>query len=605
MSNNQGNSNIFFRFKSQKDSTPLPFDGASLSVFEVKRDIIAISKLGDGTDFDLEIYTPESNERKYFATGFPPETNADIISGYEDDTTQIPRSTTVIARRLPASKPGAGRAARYVTGKMPVTAKNAHRIEATTTKSTPVPNPMACTSGRELTEEEKLNAMLSANSDAWKADQALSANRPPPPRNYHKPNQAVPDKPLPPGYMCHRCGEKGHWIQACPTNNDPNFDGRPKFRRTTGIPRSMLKVVEKPTGVGEDGKIDLSKVPAGVMYTATGEWVVAVEDKKTWEKIQESGKETKVKNAFDEEWEKKARERGVDCGICTKAYEDPVKTPCCGQTYCRKCIEDALLDGDLLCPNCGEQVLLDKLVPDEEMAEKVKAFNAEKKAAKEGVTGKVESPKKAATPPADKSPVNGVAVPANSTSSTSSTPQMGKKRPATEELNNERNAKRPTSSSGTRIPTGPKAQQQQQQQQTTMPQVGVNGNMQDFVKQMQSMASSMPGMQGGMPAGMMNPMMMNGMGGMPFNPMMMGGMNGFNPMMMGMNGMGGMGMGMNGMGGWNNGGQRNGWGNNTAGMQNGGGNGGGAYMRQPVNPHRHRGGQRRQRSVDYKQMGSG
>ena len=60
-------SSIFFRFKSQKDPLQITFDGTALSVFEVKRDIIAMSKLGDGTDFDLEIYTPESMESKYLS----------------------------------------------------------------------------------------------------------------------------------------------------------------------------------------------------------------------------------------------------------------------------------------------------------------------------------------------------------------------------------------------------------------------------------------------------------------------------------------------------------------------------------------------------------
>ena len=58
-------SSIFFKFKSQKEPSQITFDGTSLSVFEVKRDIIALSKLGDGTDFDLEINTSDTNERKY------------------------------------------------------------------------------------------------------------------------------------------------------------------------------------------------------------------------------------------------------------------------------------------------------------------------------------------------------------------------------------------------------------------------------------------------------------------------------------------------------------------------------------------------------------
>ena len=29
----------------------------------------------------------------------------------------------------------------------------------------------------------------------------------------------------PPGYICYRW-EKDHWIKNCPTNNDPNFEGK-------------------------------------------------------------------------------------------------------------------------------------------------------------------------------------------------------------------------------------------------------------------------------------------------------------------------------------------------------------------------------------------
>jgi len=57
-------SSIFFKFKSQKEPSQITFDGTSLSVFEVKREIIIYSKLGDGTDFDLDIYTSDTNERK-------------------------------------------------------------------------------------------------------------------------------------------------------------------------------------------------------------------------------------------------------------------------------------------------------------------------------------------------------------------------------------------------------------------------------------------------------------------------------------------------------------------------------------------------------------
>lgn len=591
-------SSIFYRGKSQKDSRQLTFDGTSLSVFEVKRDIMMQEKLGDGTDIDLEIYTPESMESKSFAPSRSAHFDSTLTcQEYDDDTTQIPRSTTVIFRRIPASRPGAERAARYVTGKMPVNAKNAHRIEqmpsAASRNNTPSTN-FASNSGKEMTEDEKLKAMLEMNSESWKADQAQLANKPFV-RSFNK-SSAAPDKPLPPGYTCHRCGEKGHWIQSCPTNNDPNFDNRPKFRRTTGIPRSMLEVIEKPDDVGEDGKIDVSKLPPGVMYTSSGEWVIAKPDKAAWDQFQEKQKASadQAKEASADNVE--LRNRGLECSIDKRLFVDPVKTPCCNKTYCRDCVENALLDGDLTCPNCGEQLLLDKLETDEEAVKKVVQYEEEKQAEKKrketeasqspasgsqkGEVSKVAGRKSPAAGVPDIK-VNGIAT------SASSTPQS-RKRSADEELENNRkptnpvDMKKSSSNQGTPIPTGPKAQQQANQ---PMP---IPKNMQDFAAQMNAMAAaSMPGMQGGMPA-MMNPMGMPMMG----NPAMMMGMPGFNPMG-GMNGMyGGMPY-----GGWQ-GQQNGGWG----GMPNGGGDQG-AYIRQPINPHRQQGKHRRQqRSVDYKQM---
>lgn len=53
---------VYFRFKSQKEPTRVPIDGTGISVFELKREIININKLGDGTDFELSIYDESTNE---------------------------------------------------------------------------------------------------------------------------------------------------------------------------------------------------------------------------------------------------------------------------------------------------------------------------------------------------------------------------------------------------------------------------------------------------------------------------------------------------------------------------------------------------------------
>lgn len=55
-------SSVFFRFKSQKEPQRVAFDGTGISVFELKREIITVSRLGDGTDFDFAIYSTDNNQ---------------------------------------------------------------------------------------------------------------------------------------------------------------------------------------------------------------------------------------------------------------------------------------------------------------------------------------------------------------------------------------------------------------------------------------------------------------------------------------------------------------------------------------------------------------
>lgn len=55
-------SSVFFKFKSQKEPSRVAFDGTGISVFELKRQIIQINRLGDGSDFDLAIFNQDTNE---------------------------------------------------------------------------------------------------------------------------------------------------------------------------------------------------------------------------------------------------------------------------------------------------------------------------------------------------------------------------------------------------------------------------------------------------------------------------------------------------------------------------------------------------------------
>ena len=58
-------SSVFFKFKSQKEPSRVSFDGTGISVFELKKEIINKSRLGDGTDFELAIFNEDTGEGEF------------------------------------------------------------------------------------------------------------------------------------------------------------------------------------------------------------------------------------------------------------------------------------------------------------------------------------------------------------------------------------------------------------------------------------------------------------------------------------------------------------------------------------------------------------
>ncbi|KAJ6784821.1 hypothetical protein PWT90_10124 [Aphanocladium album] len=617
-------SSVFFKFKSQKEPTRVEFDGTGISVFELKREIIIKSGLGDGTDFDLLIYTDDNSEV------------------YDDDTTIIPRSTTVIARRQPAVKPGAGRAARYVTGKMPVAAKNAGRKEQIAKVSTSKTSGTAISQmNNAMTEEEKMAAMFAAQTEQWSAQQEELSHQAPVFKPGAKRPVNVPDHEPPNGYICYRCGNKGHWIQSCPTNDDPDFDNRPRVKRTTGIPRSFLQKVDK-SDILAQSEGDESKRPSGIMVNAEGDFVIAEPDKASWEKYQAKAAKSASASKETESADKEIQERGLECSIDKRMFIDPMKTPCCQKTFCNDCISNALMDSDFVCPACQtEGVLLDDLQPDEEASKKIQEYSKEKEAAKanppaaaspkeavktdekdtDAVTAKEETKEVAVDSDVTHESQDGEktdAKPASPASDKTKSPKQSdsetetpkeskaditdaapsKKRPADELLENPK------------IPKGPRAMQNQQNMNNMM-NGGMNGMNGMDMNMMFNGMGMMPNMMGMPNMNMMNMGMGMGMPnmGMPMMgmPNMMG-MPGFNGMNNGF-GDGGWGMNMNGMGnmgmGGNMGNMNGGFQNGGNGFQQQGGNVAGeddAYMRKPMNPHRQQNKQRRVRPSDYREL---
>ena len=175
----------------------------------------------------------------------------------------------------------------------------------------------------------------------------------------------------------------GHWIQACPTNDDPNFEGRARIKRTTGIPRSMLTVVD-------DSEVDkLSEDQRqSLMLNADGKHVLARTDDKEWAKHVEKANASAAAQQKAGFGDKELENRGLQCPIDNRLFVDPMKTPCCGKTYCNECITNALIESDLVCPGCDtEDIIIETLVSDEEIKDKIKVYEAEKAAEKKGSSG--------------------------------------------------------------------------------------------------------------------------------------------------------------------------------------------------------------------------
>ncbi|KAF2753702.1 hypothetical protein EJ05DRAFT_480176 [Pseudovirgaria hyperparasitica] len=465
---------------------------------------------------------------------------------------------------------------------MPITSRHNPRTESSTLAKPAVQS--SAPAGREpQTEQERIDAMFQSSANQWEQQKQQMATAKPV-RPGFKPKQiTVPEHEPPVGYVCYRCHQKGHWIQACPTNDDPNFENKPRIKRTTGIPRSFLKTVEKPTALANDGFTDDTKQPAGVMINAEGEYVIAEPDKAAWEQYQAKAKATQAQQEAAAKGNQELRDRGLECPLDMRMFVDPKKTPCCGHTYCIDCIENALLDSDFVCPNCSTPgVLLDNLVADDDMAKRIREYEDEKSQAKKDEVAASSAATAAATtaksPKPDsedtiknqnsefkpeksssKSPSPApTSKPANETSPEGDAPAAtgdpsSNKRSAEEELENNR------------IPSAPAAMRKQLEQQKAAEEAAAKANdpTNQFIEQMDNLDQMMKNGQPNMPfsnmgfpnqMAMMSQMGMGmgmGMGlpmgnGMGMMTGMMGMSNGMTPMMQqngswgNMNGMGGV-----------------------------------------------------------------
>ncbi|KAI9274226.1 DWNN domain-containing protein [Sporodiniella umbellata] len=370
---------IYYKFKSAKDSDydVYTFDGPGATVADLKGEIIRAKKMDKGTDFDIAIYNAQTDEE------------------YKDDMFMVPRNTSIIVRRLPASRPGKGTAQRYVLGalenKGPGTVKSSpaistpsfsqgHRNMVLNNTQHHQPQPMQTDTEdvnkdaiKDDSEEARIQAMFQQTTDQWGVMQEKLAEQQYIPYNargggdpskrgkYQGPASTgenkeaqMPQRIPPANYVCYRCGQKGHYINQCPTNGDKEYDKHPRIKRTTGIPRSFLKVIEEPKTAVKAGT-------GGLMVTPKGDIVVAQADSSTWDKHVAKAATTLglgSSSAGDlmDWYDTIPIPDHLKCTICEGLLRDASITPCCGASFCDDCIRVHMMDHDFACADCEEHI---------------------------------------------------------------------------------------------------------------------------------------------------------------------------------------------------------------------------------------------------------
>lgn len=372
-------STIFYKFIHQKEQSTIHFDGTGINVFDLKHEIITQNHLGQGQDFMLRLYYQEQPDQEY-----------------ENDQDVIPRSTFVLAKRSPISvfNGRSQSAARYVSGRPRLTTFK-QQVAAPST----LPKPEA-TVDENMTEEERIKQMFENQSNVWaQAQDELSTHK----VVHYKPG--TEDLP-PPGYVCYRCGGKDHWIKNCPTNSDPNFEGK-KIKKTTGIPRSYMKTISKETveyrlqnpesnesGIRTNDNGDLVDDQGNTyMITEEGDYVMTFADSKTWALYQEKQQSAamKAQKEYETQLAKQATTDSKNQFLNPLSSEARVlkapiyKTPCCQDmqalkrmknfNYNQGELELALIENDFHCPNCGkEDIYIDDLIHNEELEAELKEY---------------------------------------------------------------------------------------------------------------------------------------------------------------------------------------------------------------------------------------
>eukprot|EP00397_Hematodinium_sp_SG-2012_P016861 GEMP01017214.1.p1 GENE.GEMP01017214.1~~GEMP01017214.1.p1 ORF type:complete len:601 (+),score=131.91 GEMP01017214.1:57-1805(+) len=177
------------------------------------------------------------------------------------------------------------------------------------------------------------------------------------------------ERPVPPEYVCNRCGHNDHWVWNCPTNDDP--DHVRKVRTAKGIPRFYLTKVKD---VDEAQARSLGGVTLVIPGNNTHYiWTHNPDKQEHKDRVGDTIQE-KVVTAFSDG--AKHVEDSLKCPLCRRLFRKAVLAPCCGASFCSDCAIERLCHNGITgsrCPHCSKELMAHQLVPNQDLQNQVDA----------------------------------------------------------------------------------------------------------------------------------------------------------------------------------------------------------------------------------------
>ncbi|XP_047082446.1 E3 ubiquitin ligase PQT3-like isoform X2 [Lolium rigidum] len=353
---------VYYKFKSARDYDSIPIEGQFISVMNLKDMIFESKHLGRGTDFDLMISNAQTDEE------------------YADESTMIPKNTSVLIRRIPGrprmpivtepekAMPAENRVEEVMPSgsaflgdssmKYPEESEWDDEFGNSLYVSDSIPSQPVSqavnASENQVDEDSKIKALIdtaavdySQISDGYGSGRGYGrgmGGRMMAGRGFGRGPGRLDNRTLPPGYICHRCKVPGHFIQHCPTNGDTRYDVR-RMKPPTGIPKSMLMATP-------DGSYALPSGAGAVLRPNEAAFEREIDGLPTTRSVGDLPPELR-------------------CPLCKEVMKDAVLTSkCCFRSFCDKCIRDYIINRSM-CVCGATSILADDLLPNKTLRETI------------------------------------------------------------------------------------------------------------------------------------------------------------------------------------------------------------------------------------------